>query len=208
MRKEKLKARRICRAEMRLHIVFAHLIMRRSPVKILGDMKPREREVIAEQHGLIREIVYALPTEPRLQVIEQLQIAPAVAVQPRLVVSLAVVDRRDFREPLCQRESRLNRSAVLCRHHISAEEDVVRPKSRRFSEEPRRNVAETALVKVREVYNAARSFDFRAPQFIAAHNEAPTLPLGFKKGGRRNADRRQTEREEKFLLIQSKPLPC
>ena len=208
MRKEKLKARRICRAKVFLHIVRVHLIMRRSPVKILGDMEPRERKVIAEQHSLIREVVYALPTKPRLQVVEQLQIAPAVAVQPRLVVSLAVVDRRDFREPLRQREGRLNRSAVLCRHHISAEEDVVRPKPLRFFQEPRRNVAETALVKVREVYNAARSFDFRAPQFIAAHNEAPTLPLGFKKGGRRNADRRRTEREEKLLLIQSKPLPC
>ena len=123
------------------------------------------------------------------------------------MIAFAVENRRQLYQALGECQGRLNGSAVLCGHHISAEENVIGLQACGLCRESLFNFSEPTLVKVREIYNAPCPLDLRTSERIVSHNQTAPLPLRFKKGGSRNADRRQAEREEKFLLIQSRCPP-
>ena len=103
MRKQELKALRICFAQMRAEIVRLHLVVRRSAVKIFGDVQSGERKILTEQYRLIAQIAHSLRYQSLLQFVEKITVATAVAVQPRLVIALPVEDRRQLYQALGER---------------------------------------------------------------------------------------------------------
>ena len=66
MRKQELKALRICLTQMCAEVVDLHLVVRRSFIIVLGDVQSGERKILAEQHRFIVQIAHPLRFQSRL----------------------------------------------------------------------------------------------------------------------------------------------